>query len=59
MASYTIRAELKDQTDRMRTELLFTMLDNGFLAAWYVKGALLMRSPQTNLSMSVRRRSPF
>lgn len=30
MASYTIRVELKDQTDKMRTELLFTMLDNGF-----------------------------
>jgi len=30
MASYTIRVELKKQTDKMRTELLFRMLENGF-----------------------------
>jgi hypothetical protein len=30
MASYTIRVELKDPTEEVRTELLFRMLDNGF-----------------------------
>lgn len=30
MTSYTIRIELKKQTEKMRIELLFTMLENGF-----------------------------
>ncbi len=30
MTSYTIRIELKEQTEKMRIELLFTMLQNGF-----------------------------
>lgn len=30
MTSYTIRIELKKQTEKMRVELLFTMLENGF-----------------------------
>lgn len=30
MVSYTIRIELKEQTEKMRIELLFTMLQNGF-----------------------------
>lgn len=30
MVSYTIRVELQEQTEEMRTKLLFTMLDNGF-----------------------------
>lgn len=30
MNSYTIRIELKGQTEKMRIELLFAMMDNGF-----------------------------
>lgn len=30
MASYTVRVELKEQTEKMRIELHFTMLENGF-----------------------------
>lgn len=30
MASYTIRVELKEQTESKRIELHYTMLDNGF-----------------------------
>ena len=30
MSNYTIRVELKEQTEKKRIELLFTMLENGF-----------------------------
>ena len=30
MASYTVRVELKEQTEKMRIDLQFTMLENGF-----------------------------
>lgn len=30
MVSYTVRVELREQTEKMRIELLFTMLENGF-----------------------------
>jgi hypothetical protein len=30
MSNYTIRVELKEQTEKNRIELLFTMLENGF-----------------------------
>lgn len=30
MVSYTIRVELKGQTEKMRIELMITMLENGF-----------------------------
>lgn len=30
MGSYTVRVELKEQTDKMRVELMFVMLENGF-----------------------------
>lgn len=45
MASFTIRVELKEQTEEMRTALLFTMLDNGFSRSVVCEGGFTYALP--------------